>query len=313
MKKWTASDIPSQEGRSAVITGIGGIGFEDALALARAGADVIMAGRNGAKGGAAVARIRGSVPDAKVRFEVLDLADLRSIAVFAERLAVHQDGLDLLINNAAIMAPPKRHATVDGFELQLGTNYLGHFALTAHLLPLLRKGKQPRVVTVSSVADRQGVINFDDLRAERDYKPMVVYSQSKLAGLMFAFELQRRSDAAGWGLKSIAAHPGLSRTNLMPNSMGWLSVGGAIRFFIGSVVFQSAAQGALPTLFAATAPEAKPAGYYGPNGFSGIRGFPAEAIKPQQALDACVAARLWEVAEQLTGVRLGHDLPCPVS
>lgn len=304
MSKWTAADIPSQKGRSAVVTGTGGIGFQDALALARAGAEVIIAGRNPAKGAAAVAKIRDSVPDANVRFEVLDLASLQSVAAFGRRLRFQQDSLDLLINNAAVMGPPRRLVTADGFELQFGTNYLGHFALTAHVLPLLRKGNQPRVVTVSSVADRQGAINFDDLQAEHGYKPMAVYAQSKLAGLMFAFELQRRSDAAGWGLKSIAAHPGLARTDLIPNSSGWFSVGGALRLVLGPIM-QSAAQAALPTLFAATAPEAEPGGYYGPDGFNGMRGFPASAKPAQQAVDTRVATRLWDISERLTGVAFG--------
>jgi NAD(P)-dependent dehydrogenase (short-subunit alcohol dehydrogenase family) len=305
MTNWTASDIPSQHGRSAVVTGTGGIGLEDALALARAGAEVIIAGRNPERGAAAVDKIRDSVPRAHVPFEVLDLGSLRSVAAFGKRLNNQQRSLDLLINNAAIMAPPRRLVTADGFELQFGTNYLGHFALTAHLLPLLRKGNKPRVVTLSSVADRDAVINFDDLQAEHGYKPMAVYGQSKLAGLMFALELQRRSDAAGWGIRSFAAHPGLARTNLIPNSSGWLSVSGALRIVLGPL-FQSAAQAALPTLYAATAPDATPGRYYGPDGFRGVRGYPA-AVKPnERALDEAAAARLWDISERLAGVTFGE-------
>jgi NAD(P)-dependent dehydrogenase (short-subunit alcohol dehydrogenase family) len=295
MAKWTISDIPPQHGRSAVITGTGGIGFEDALALARAGCEVIIAGRNPQKGAEAVASIGRSVPKANVRFELLDLASLGSVAEFGRRLHASRDSLDLLINNAAVMMPPKRQVTSDGFELQFGTNYLGHFALTAHLLPLLRKGRNPRVVSVSSVAARNGTINFDDLEAEQSYKPMAVYSQSKLANLMFAFELQRRSDAAKWGITSVAAHPGIARTDLLHNAPGRFSVMGIARSLLW-FLFQPAAQGALPTLFAATSPEAKGGGYYGPRGFSTI------AEPPPQSIDVVAAGRLWDVSERLMGV-----------
>jgi NAD(P)-dependent dehydrogenase (short-subunit alcohol dehydrogenase family) len=186
--------------------------------------------------------------------------------------------------------------------LQFGTNYLGHFALTAQLLPLLKQGDAPRVITMSSVAARQGSINFDDLQAERSYQPMPVYAQSKLACLLFAFELQRRSAAAGWGFTSIAAHPGISRTNLLTNAPGRRSVAGMVRTWLW-FLFQPAAQGALPTLYAATSPRAMPGAYYGPDRVNETRGYPALAKVPAQARDAAVAARLWEVSEQLTGVR----------
>ncbi|HEY8938644.1 MAG TPA: SDR family oxidoreductase [Cellvibrio sp.] len=303
MAQWTVSDIPSQRGRSAVVTGTGGLGYEDARALAKAGCDVIIAGRNAAKGAAAVAKIRAELPFAIIRFEQLDLASLASIKDFSKRLRSQQDSLDLLINNAGVMVPPKRQETQDGFELQLGTNYLGHFALTAELLPLLMKGKNPRVVTLSSIAARDGVINFNDLNAQKNYRPMPVYSQSKLACLMFAFALQRRSDANGWGITSIAAHPGISRTDLLHNAPGRLSVVGIIRSLLW-FMFQPVAQGALSTLFAATSPDAKAGGYYGPNRLMEMRGFPTEAKIPQQALDAEASARLWEISQQLTGTSL---------
>ncbi|UQI32171.1 MULTISPECIES: SDR family oxidoreductase [Pseudomonas] len=299
MTHWTVSDIPSQRGRTAVVTGTGGLGFQDALALARAGANVIIAGRNPSKGAAAVDQIRQSVPGANVTFGALDLASLESIESFGERLRSSRDSLDLLINNAAVMAPPKRQVTCDGFELQFGTNYLGHFALTAQLLPLLRKGNKPRVVSLSSVAARSGTINFDDLQAQRSYRPMPVYSQSKLACLMFALELQRRSDAAGWGIQSIAAHPGISRTDLLPNGAGAWSVPGMARRYMW-FLFQPAAQGALPTIFAATSPQAQGGVYYGPDRLGEIRGYPAVAKIPAQALDASVAARLWIESQGLT-------------
>lgn len=299
MANWTASDIPPQRGRTAVVTGTGGLGFEDALALSRAGANVIIAGRSATKGAAAVHQIRQIVPDAAVRFEALDLASLDSIAAFGKRLRASIGELDLLINNAGVMTPPKRRMTADGFELQFGTNHLGHFALTAQLLPLLRKAVRPRVVTLSSVAARGAAIHFDDLQSERSYQPMVAYGQSKLACLMFALELQRRSDAAGWGIQSIAAHPGISRTDLLPNGAGTWSAVGLVRRVLW-FLFQPAAQGALPTLFAATSPQAQGGAYYGPDKLAETRGYPAVAKAPRQALDTGSAGRLWMESERLT-------------
>jgi NAD(P)-dependent dehydrogenase (short-subunit alcohol dehydrogenase family) len=248
--------MPLLHGRTAVVTGTGGIGLHVARGLARAGARVIVAGRNRAKGESAIALIRRDRVAAKVSFEALDLASLRSIRAFGERLLDAGLPLDLLINNAGVMTPPSRRLTEDGFELQFGTNHLGHFALTANLLPLLRRGIEPRVVTLSSIAARQGAIDFDNLQAQRRYQPMAAYSQSKLACLMFALELQRRSDAARWGLLSMAAHPGVSRTDLLLNGPGPWSVPGMVRRFMG-FLFQPAEQGALPTLYAATSFEAQ--------------------------------------------------------
>ncbi|MCY1013345.1 SDR family NAD(P)-dependent oxidoreductase [Nannocystis pusilla] len=195
------------------------------------------------------------MPSATVWFEQLDLASLESVSQFAARLRGRRDRLDLLINNAAVMTPPRRQETSDGFELQFGTNYLGHFALTAQLMPLLRNGASPRVVTLSSVAARDAAMDFDDLQAKRSYAPMRAYGQSKLACLMFAFELQRRSEANRWGVASIAAHPGISRTDLLHNAPGRWSAAGISRTLLW-FLFQPASQGALPTLFAATSPEA---------------------------------------------------------
>jgi NAD(P)-dependent dehydrogenase (short-subunit alcohol dehydrogenase family) len=308
MASWTASDIPSQQGRTAVVTGTGGLGFQDALALARAGANVIIAGRSASKGAAAISHIRRNVPGAKVRFGELDLASLDSIETFCERLKNSQSSLDLLINNAGVMTPPTRQATANGFELQFGTNYLGHFALTAQLLPLLRNGNQPRVVTVSSLAARAGAIDFDNLQSERSYKPMVAYGQSKLACLMFALELHRRSDASGWGVQSIAAHPGISRTDLLTNGAGAWSAAGMARRFMW-FLFQPVAQGALPTLFAATSPQARGGAYYGPDRLGESRGSPAPARVPPQALDTGSGERLWRESERLTGTTfsLGNE------
>ena len=305
MGRWTASDIPSQTGRSALVTGTGGLGFEDALALAGAGSEVIIAGRNPQKGDEAVARIRSAVPSATVRFEQLDLASLASVEDFAVRLHRQRDSIDLLINNAGVMVPPARQETSDGFELQFGTNYLGHFALTARLMPLLRRGRDPRVVTLSSIAARQGRIDLDDLQSTT-YVPMRAYSQSKLACLMFAFELQRRSAAAGWGVASLAAHPGISRTDLLHNAPGRWSLSGLARTLLW-FMFQPAAQGALPTLYAATAPDAEGGTYYGPDALGEMRGFPARAAIPPQALDGAVAERLWGASERLAGVGFAAD------
>lgn len=301
MVKWSTSDIPAQNGRIAVVTGTGGLGWEDSLALARAGAEVIIAGRNAQKGEEAVARIRAAVPGAAVRFGQVDLASLRSVAAFAAEIAARHERIDLLVNNAGVMVPPSRQETGDGFELQLGTNYLGHFALTAGLLPLLRRSAAARVVTLSSIAARQGRIDFDDLQSNKTYVPMTAYSQSKLACLMFALELNGRSASHGWGVSSLAAHPGISRTDLLHNAPGRLSAAGLARSALW-FLFQPAAQGALPTLFAATSPEANPGGYYGPDKFSETRGHPRAAKVPPQALDTSVASRLWQVSEQLTGV-----------
>lgn len=302
MAHWTTSSIPPQRGRTAVVTGTGGLGLEDALALAKAGARVIVAGRNPAKGAEAIARIRQTHPQAEARFEALDLASLASVRAFGDRLRAQESQLDLLINNAAVMTPPQRQVTADGFEAQLGTNHLGHFALTAELLPLLRQSPQARVVSLSSVAARDGALNFDDLQSEASYRPMVAYGQSKLACLVFALELQRRSEAAGWGLQSLAAHPGISRTDLLPNGAGANSFAGLMRRYAW-FLFQPAAQGALPTLYAATAPEAQGGGYYGPDRLMETRGHPALAKLPPQALDLAQAARLWAASEALTGAR----------
>jgi len=292
-------DIPSQFGKTAIVTGAtGGLGYETALALARAGADVILTGRDERKGQSAIEKIGREVLGAKITFESLDLANLAAVAAFAERMHA-RPSLDLLINNAGVMALPRRQVTADGFEMQLGTNHLGHFALTARLLPLLRLASAPRVVSVSSLAHRTGSIDFGDLQGERHYSPWKAYGQSKLACLMFALELQRRSDAAGWKVTSIAAHPGFARTNLFSSGPGGLL---SMATDVAAPFFgHSAADGARPILFAATSPEAKPGSHYGPGGFSELRGSPARALIMPQARDTAAAARLWEVSAKLTG------------
>ena len=303
MTDWSTADIPPLNGKTAVITGAtGGLGYETALALAGAGANVVLTGRNEAKGRQALQTIRGQFPNAEIAYETLDLANLASVAEFAKRYAAAHASLDLLVNNAGVMALPQRQLTSDGFEMQLGINYLGHYALTAHLLPLLRQGDQPRVVNLSSLAHRSGAINFGDLQSARSYSSWKAYCQSKLAMLMFALELQRRSDAAGWGLMSNAAHPGFARTDLIANGPGASGLLWHVSRLFQPYVSHSAAEGALPTLFAATSPQAKAGGYYGPNGFYEIKGPPVPAKIMPRAKDAAAAARLWDVSAALTGV-----------
>jgi NAD(P)-dependent dehydrogenase (short-subunit alcohol dehydrogenase family) len=291
------TEIPSQLGRSAVVTGAtGGLGYETALALAKAGAEVILTGRDDRKGQSAIEEIRREVSGARVNYERLDLANLASIGDFSQRMHSRQS-LDLLINNAGVMALPRRQTTADGFEMQFGTNYLGHFVLTAQLMPLLRRANGPRVVNVSSLAHRAAFIDFDDLQGARVYSPWKAYGQSKLAMLMFALELQRRSDAAGWNLISNAAHPGFARTGLFGNGPGGLL--SLASDFAAPFFGQSATEGARPILFAATSLKATTGAYYGPGGIGELRGAPAPALIMPQARDAARAARLWDVSEKL--------------
>ena len=228
------------------------------------------------------------------------------MAGFAKTFSAEHGALDLLVNNAGVMLPPARHVTADGFELQFGTNYLGHFALTARLLPLLRAGVAPRVVSLSSAAHKmQAAIHFDDLQWTKRFNSWQAYAQSKLAMLIFALELQRRSDAGGWGLMSNAAHPGYARTGLQSSGPGLGRTSPSmiehLSTLFGPLVSQSAAEGALPTLFAATSPDAMPGGYYGPKGLLELKGPPGEAVISPRARDRDVGARLWQVSEALTG------------
>jgi NAD(P)-dependent dehydrogenase (short-subunit alcohol dehydrogenase family) len=306
MKRWTAAGMPRQTGRLVIVTGANsGLGYETALELARAGANVIVASRSVAKGQAAVEKIKAQIPGAIVIFEPLDLASLVSVAAFAERMKASYQSLDILINNAGVMALPQRQTTADGFEMQLGVNYFGHFALTAQLLPLLRTAPAPRTVQLSSIAHKRGQIDFTDLQSAGSYVPWKVYSQSKLAMLMFAFELQRRSDAGGWGILSTAAHPGVALTELLNNGPGARSPAAIGSRLIAPILFHPAAAGALPSLYAATSPEAKAGGYYGPQGFMDMKGPPGPAKAMPQAKNLAVARQLWDVSEQLTGVRFG--------
>lgn len=301
-KGWTAADIPSQTGRRALVTGANsGIGFHTALELARHGAEVIIPARTEAKANDAAKRILREVPSAKLLPEILDLADLASIHALAKRLIARFPGasLDLLINNAGVMALPTREVTCDGFERQFGTNYLGPFALTALLFSSIKPLPGSRIITVASAASNQGKITFDNLQSECAYTPMGTYAQSKLADLMFTLELQHRLTRAKSPIISAASHPGYTITNLQGDHLSFgLKLIGAIM----KPLAQNAAQGALPTLYAATKATVLPGGYYGPNGIIEIRGTPAPAKIPTQAQDSAVACQLWEVSERLTAV-----------
>lgn len=302
MANWAEADIPSLQGKLAVVTGANsGIGWNTALELARAGAEVILTARTNAKGQDAVDRIRRQLPKARVRFELLDLASQRSVRAFAAKV-VGEPKLDLLVNNAGVMRLPQRQVTEDGFETQFGTNFFGPFALTLLLLPALQRAPSPRVTTVSSGAANMGLrkINFDDLQWERSYGPWKAYCQSKLADLMLMLELARRSNAAGINLVSNAAHPGYARTNLQTSGPG-RELNLVERTFT-TFTSHDAAHGALPTLRAATSPEASSGTYYAPDRMFNLKGDPVLVKLPKPALDEASAQKLWEISEQLTGV-----------
>ncbi len=295
MQKWTTANMPDQSGKLALITGANsGLGYETSLALAEKNAEVIMACRNLEKGQAALDKIKAAVPHAKLVLMSLDLNSLASVRKFAEEIHAKYERLDLLINNAGIMAPPYGK-TEDGFETQFGVNHLGHFALTALLLDLLFAAENSRIVNVSSQAHTMGKINFDDLNSEKSYNAWRAYGQSKIANLYFTYELQRKLAAAGKSTIATAAHPGYSATNLQGNS-GLFS-------FLNGIMAQSAAMGALPTLYAATNPEVTGADYIGPHAMGGWRGYPVKVKSNALSYDEAIAARLWDVSEALTGIK----------
>ncbi|MBT3391002.1 MAG: SDR family oxidoreductase [Chloroflexi bacterium] len=294
-KQWNTTNIPDIAGKTVLITGANsGIGYEAARALAQRGAEVMMACRSREKGEAAVQAILEETPQAKLNLMALNLADLASVREFAEKVRTEYAQLDLLINNAGVMAIPYRQ-TAEGFEMQLGTNHLGHFALTGLLLDLVLKAENARIVTISSQAHKTGRINFDDLNSEKSYSKWLAYGQSKLANLLFAYELQRKLAAAGHDTLSVAAHPGYSATNLQDSS--------GIFSALNPLIAQSAAMGALPTLFAATHPEVEGGDFIGPRSFGGWRGYPAKARSNLASYDESVAKKLWAVSEELTGVQ----------
>ncbi|MGB6205404.1 SDR family oxidoreductase [Mycobacterium sp.] len=304
--------VPDLSEKLAVVTGSNsGLGFGLARRLSAAGADVVMAIRNRAKGEAAIDEIRATVPTAKLTIKPLDLSSLASVAALGEQLNAEGRPIDILVNNAGVMTPPKRDTTADGFELQFGSNHLGHFALTAHLLPLLRKAGHARVVSLSSLAARQsGKIHFDDLQFEKSYAAMSAYGQSKLAVLMFARELNRRSSQAGWGILSNAAHPGLTKTNLQisgpshgqskPSTMERLY---KLSWRLTPFLWQEIDEGILPALYAATSPQAEGGAFYGPQGiYEAAGGGVTTAKVPARARNDADCRQLWEISEQITGV-----------
>jgi NAD(P)-dependent dehydrogenase (short-subunit alcohol dehydrogenase family) len=310
--KWRAADIPSLAGKRVLITGANsGIGYHAALKLARKGAHVMLASRDRQRGEAALARLDADAPSAHTELVIFDLASLASVRSFAENELAKHRPLHILINNAGVMAPPKRLQTTDGFELQFGTNVLGHFALTARLMPALQlaateSAERPRIVTIASIAHKRGQLNFNDLQSTKSYGPTRAYQQSKLADLLFTFELDRRLRAANSRVMSVAAHPGVASTNLFQVG-DYSTFEKAARNLVGHAIgifLNTDAEGALPTLYAATAPAAQDGGYYGPQGFQEMRG---EDIGPAkvapQALDTAAASRLWQTCEDLTGVK----------
>ena len=305
--KWTANDMPDQTGKVAIVTGANsGLGFETTRGLARKNATVIMACRDLKKGEAALEKIKREFPAARVELMQLDLADLDSVRRFADNFKQQYSRLDLLINNAGIMAIPFRQ-TKQGFEMQFGTNHLGHFALTGLLLPvMLETPGQPRVVTTSSGLHMIGDLNFADLNWSKGYTPQKAYGRSKLSNLLFTYELQRRLDAQGEGDKvlSVASHPGYAATNLQ--TAGAIMEGKKFRermSLLGNRLFaQTAEMGALPTLYAATAPDVKGGQYFGPSGLLEMRGYPKVVGSNKKSQSPELAAKLWAVSEELTGV-----------
>jgi NAD(P)-dependent dehydrogenase (short-subunit alcohol dehydrogenase family) len=299
--------VPDQTGKLAVVTGANsGTGKETAKRLAAAGAQVIMAVRTVAKGEQARAEILAEHPDAKLEVRRVDLADLASVQEFADGLIADGTPLDLLVNNAGVMAPPTRMTTADGFELQLGSNFLGPFALTVRLIPLLLAAESPRVATMSSGTANYGRIRFDDLQRERRYRPNLAYAQSKLADLMFTRQLAAVASERGWHLLSTGAHPGYTRTNLQTAgaSLGRDKPRWSVLRNVDLLPSQGVEQGSEPLLYAATSADAVAGGYYGPGGRFGLVGPTTTTKPPRRALDAETNARLWAEAEALTGVTL---------
>ena len=301
--KWTPAQMPSQTGRTMLVTGANsGIGYQAALEFARHGAHVLLGCRSKAKGEAALERLRRESPGAAAETVELDVASLRSIRAFAQAFAASGAALDVLVNNAGVMALADRQLTEDGFERQFATNHLGHFALTGLLLPALKRAGASRVVTVASLAHRNGTMGWDNLQGERSYRPWDAYNASKLANILFARELDRRARQAGLPLVSVAAHPGISRTNIFENGPGTGNLKAKLVSLLAPVLTQDDAMGALPTEYAAVAAEVTGGQYIGPDGFGEFRGYPT-IVKPRpQALDQAAGERLWRESEQLTGV-----------
>jgi NAD(P)-dependent dehydrogenase (short-subunit alcohol dehydrogenase family) len=307
-------DVPDLTGKNAIVTGANsGLGRELTRRLAKAGAEVTLAVRDADRGNAAIADLTAENPGARLRLRLIDLSSLESVASFADGTLRESRPIDILINNAGIMMPPRRETTEDGFELQFEANYLGHFSLTAQLLPLLRTSGSgsARVVNLSSIYARAGRLEWDNLQSEKHYSPGRAYGLSKLAMLLFARELQRRSEEGGWGILAAAAHPGATHTSLQStgplrgrNPAGLRSRLNNLQYLVPGL-YQNVDQGILPALFAATAPDAVGGTYYGPNGFQELAGDAAPAAVPKRATSRADSIRLWTLSEELSGVRLG--------
>jgi NAD(P)-dependent dehydrogenase (short-subunit alcohol dehydrogenase family) len=301
MTKWNKDNIGNQEGKVIIITGGGsGIGLAAAVALASKGAEVILAVRNIQKGNRAAAGINNTGPAVRVNVMHLDLGDLSSVSAFATQFAEHYTRLDLLVNNAGVMVPPYR-LTKDNFELQFGTNHLGHFALTGLLLPMLLATPESRIVTVSSIASRGGRIDFNNLDGSKGYNPMTFYRQSKISNLLFGIELQKRLEKIGSETKSIVCHPGISATNLVSRGSG--KEAGWIVKQMMKLVAQPSWMGALPTLFAALHPDLNGGEFIGPDGWKNHRGYPVITGEETELFNSELAVRLWNISEELTGVK----------
>jgi NAD(P)-dependent dehydrogenase (short-subunit alcohol dehydrogenase family) len=303
-------DVPDLTGKHAIVTGASsGLGRELTRRLALAGADVVLAVRDESKGQKEIDRLRAQIPNARLELRLIDLSSLASVDAFGK--ATIKDGrpIDILINNAGVMMPPRREVTADGFELQFESNYLGHFALTGQLLPLLIKAKTARVVNLSSIYARSGRLDWDNLQSEKSYRPGRAYGLTKLAMLMFARELNKRSASAGWGILAAAAHPGATITNLQVAGplRGHPTDGVRARIVRQQYkvpgLYQNVDQGILPTLFAATSPDAAGGGYYGPSGFQEVTGGAGPASVPKRAQNDADSAHLWTLSEQLSGVK----------
>jgi NAD(P)-dependent dehydrogenase (short-subunit alcohol dehydrogenase family) len=301
MNKWTTEEIGDLRGKKIIITGAAhGIGYEAAVVLASKGADVVMAVRNAVRGENTAEKIKSKYPSASVTVMYLDLADLASVKEFAAEYAARYDRIDVLINNAGVMIPPY-NKTRDGFELQFGTNHLGHFALTVSLLPLIMATPLSRVVTVSSIAVRKASINFRNLDGSHGYNPMIFYRQSKLANLLFAKELQHRLELAGSSTISVLCHPGISATNILSRGSGKETI--SLMKKLMRIVAQSAEKGALPTLYAATHPDLRGGECIGPESRNNTRGYPVLTDDVNMFFDPGLASKLWDVSESLTGVK----------
>jgi NAD(P)-dependent dehydrogenase (short-subunit alcohol dehydrogenase family) len=303
MAKWTAEQMGSLAGKTAVVTGANsGIGYQAALELARHGAHVLLGVRSESKGAEALRRLQAAAPGASAEVAVMDMASLGSVRAFAQGFVARGVALDLLVNNAGVMALKTRELTEDGFERQFGTNHLGHFALTGLLVPALKVAAAPRVVTVASLAHRNGKIEWDNLQSEKKYVPWDTYGMTKLANILFARELDRRAKAEGSPLVSVAVHPGIARTNIFENGPGTSDLKAIAVKILAPIMTQPDDRGALPTLYAASSPAVKGGDYIGPDGIGEFKGWPTVVKAKPQAMDEAVGRKLWTVSEELTGV-----------